>query len=63
MRVSFHSNQLGVRGTEISLYDYAFYNREILGNKSIIVSDRNADMSAYEKFNREFEVILYDRFE
>ena len=63
MKIAFHSNQLGVRGTEISLYDYAFYNREILGNKSIIVSDRNADMSAYEKFNREFEVILYDRFE
>ena len=63
MKVAFHSNQLGVRGTEISLYDYAFYNREILGNKSIIVSDRNADMYAYEKFNREFEVILYDRFE
>lgn len=63
MKIAFHSNQLGVRGTEISLYDYAYYNREILGNKSIIVSDRNADMSAYEKFNREFEVILYDRFE
>ncbi len=63
MKIAFHSNQLGVRGTEIALYDYAFYNREILGNKSIIVSDRNADMSAYEKFNREFEVILYDRFE
>jgi len=62
MKIAFHSNQLGVRGTEISLYDYAYYNREILGNKSIIVSDRNADMSAYEKFNREFEVILYDNF-
>jgi glycosyltransferase involved in cell wall biosynthesis len=63
MKIAFHSNQLGVRGTEIALYEYAFYNREILGNKSIIVSDRNQDMSAYEKFNREFEVILYDRFE
>jgi glycosyltransferase involved in cell wall biosynthesis len=63
MKIAFHSNQLGVRGTEIALYEYAFYNREILGNKSIIVSDRNQDISAYEKFNREFEVILYDRFE
>lgn len=63
MKIAFHSNQLGVRGTEISLYEYAFYNREILGNTSIIVSHRNSDMSAYEKFNKEFEVILYDRFE
>lgn len=62
MKIVFHSNQLGVRGTEIALFDYAFYNREILGNESIIVSDRNSDLSAYNKFKNEFEVFLYDDF-
>jgi hypothetical protein len=62
MKIIFHSNQLGVRGTEVALFDYAFYNREILGNDSIIVSDRAADLSAYEKFKSEFDVILYDNF-
>lgn len=62
MKIAFHSNQLGVRGTEVALFDYAFYNREILGNGSIIVSDRNSDLSAYNKFKNEFEVFLYDDF-
>ena len=62
MKIAFHSNQLGVRGTEIALYDYAFYNREILGNESIIISDRNNDLAAYDKFNNEFDVLLYDNF-
>lgn len=62
MKIAFHSNQLGVRGTEIALYDYAYYNREILGNESIIISDRNNDLAAYDKFLREFDVLLYDNF-
>ena len=28
--VAFHSNQLGIRGTEVALYDYALYNETIL---------------------------------
>ena len=48
MKIAFHSNQLGVRGTEIALYDYAFYNREILGNDSIIISDRNNDLAVQQ---------------
>lgn len=62
MKIAFHSNQLGVRGTEVALYDYAFYNREILGNESIIISDKNSDLSALEKFTNQFEVLLYDNF-
>ena len=42
MKIAFHSNQLGLRGTEIALFDYAYYNRELLGNESIIISDINA---------------------
>ena len=36
--VAFHSYQLGERGTEIHMYNLAKYNRDILGNESIIIS-------------------------
>lgn len=62
MNIAFHSNQLGVRGTEIALYDYAFYNKQLFDNNSIILSNRNSDMSALEKFKSQFEVFLYDDF-
>ena len=62
MKIAFHSNQLGLRGTEVSLYDYARYNAEILGNTSIIISDKNATMDSYDKFNNRFPVYLYDNF-
>jgi hypothetical protein len=63
MKIAFHSEQLGYRGTEVAMYDYAKYNEEILGNKSIIVA--NADptrLPAYEKFKTRFNVELYDDF-
>lgn len=60
--VAFHSNQLGIRGTEVALYDYAHYNETILGNKSIIVSDKNNDLQALNKFISRFKVFLYEDF-
>ncbi len=51
-----------MRGTEIALYDYAYYSREILGHESIIISDANTDLSALEKFKAQFEVYLYNDF-
>ena len=62
MKIAFHTNQICLRGTEIALYDYAYYNREILGNESIIISDKNANLDAYDKFKKEFDVLLYDKF-
>jgi hypothetical protein len=61
-RVAFHSNQLGIRGTEVALYDYAHYNETILGNKSYIISDASADLTALEKFQKRFPVFLYKTF-
>jgi len=58
--IAFHSNQLGLRGTEIALYDYANYNEEILGNKSIIMSSPHGDLSALSKFKERFNVELRD---
>ena len=61
-RVAFHSNQLGIRGVDVALYDYAHYNETILKNKSFIVSDKNSDLAALKKFKDRFEVFLYENF-
>lgn len=62
-QVAFHSNQLGIRGTEVALYDYAYYNEVLLGNKSYILSDGNSDLTTLNKFQKKFEVFLYNKFE
>jgi len=62
LKIAFHSNQLGIRGTEVALYDYALGNRDILGNESIIISDANADLTTLDKFKTQFPVYLYNNF-
>jgi hypothetical protein len=62
MKIAFHSNQLGIRGTEVALYDYALGNKNILGNESIIISDVNSDLTSLEKFQTQFPVYLYENF-
>lgn len=59
---AFHSNELNVRGTNVALYDYAKYNEQILGNRSYIISNKNADLAALKKFTDRFEVMLYNDF-
>lgn len=58
MKVLFHSYQLGSRGTEICLYKYAKYNREILGNESIIASTNTRPIPCANRF-KEFPTYLY----
>ena len=66
-KIAFHSNQLCLRGTEVALYDYAKYNEELLGNKSIIIS-KHPDVWKYshplaiEKFKKRFPVYFYNDF-
>ena len=36
MKVAFHSNTLGLRGSENALWDYANFNESVLGNRSVI---------------------------
>jgi hypothetical protein len=62
MKIAFHSNQLGIRGTEVALYDYALGNRDILGNESIVISDARADLTSLDKFKTQFPVYLYNDF-
>ena len=59
MKIAFHSFQLGDRGTEICLYKYAKYNREVLGNESVIISTDSRPTPTYDRFAAEFETILY----
>lgn len=65
MKIVFHSNQLSLRGTEIALYDYAFFNRALLGNESIVVYDENSknnDPGVVRKFSTQFPTIPYRDF-
>lgn len=63
MKIGFHSNQLGIRGTEVALYDYALANQEILGNESIVFAPKNSDLATYDKFSKKLPVYLYNNFE
>ena len=65
MKLVFHSNQLGIRGSEVALYDYAFFNRTFLRNESVIAYDakspeNRADVIA--KFAAQFPLIPYSEF-
>lgn len=60
--VGFHSNELNERGTNVAMFDYARYNEEILGNKSYILSNAKADLTALNKFKSRFDVFLYNNF-
>lgn len=62
MKIAFHSNQLGIRGTEVALYDYALGNRDILENESIIISNAKSDLTSLKKFKNKFPVFLYNDF-
>lgn len=59
-KIAFHTNQFSIRGTEVALYQYAKYNEDILGNKSVIFTLPGRDMSTYKKFKDRFEVIITD---
>ena len=57
--VAFHSYQLGERGSEVQMIKWARYNKEILGNESIIISTSSRPTPSLEMFEKEFKVILY----
>ena len=52
MNVAFWDNQLGERGTTTSLYDYAYHNQTILGNRSFIFYDKHNENNRQEVINR-----------
>lgn len=61
MKILFHENFLNKRGTSVALFDYAYYNEKILGNKSFIISNKNKpnDSEVVDKFKTHFDVFHY----
>jgi hypothetical protein len=63
MKIGWHSNQLGLRGTEVAIFDYAHFNETLLNNKSIIISDKNnPNLERLMDFKNRFDVELYSNF-
>lgn len=63
MKIAFYNPHITVRGVENTMFDFAYYNEKILGNKSIIIyGDNNAapnfphDLTAIERFKNNFEM-------
>ena len=63
--IGFHSNQLCERGTEVAMYDYAYCNQQLYGNKSIIFYCKHAwnnDHNVIKRFENQFKCYAYDKF-
>ena len=62
MKISFHTNDLSLRGTEIALYDYALHNQILLGNESTIFYRQNGSVNqtVFDKFAKHFKMIPHD---
>lgn len=59
--IAFYGRHLGLRGTEVSMYDYANYNEKLLNNKSIIIYPHDSphnDETVIEKFKNRFDKIF-----
>lgn len=57
MRIGFYSPHMTLRGTEVTMYDFADHNEKILGNKSFIFYNTNHklnDSSTIDKFKLRF---------
>jgi hypothetical protein len=58
VKVAFCSQQLGERGTEVALYDYAHFDETLLGNQSVILSSKHNSLTGFPKFVDRFPVFL-----
>jgi hypothetical protein len=58
--IAFYTPHLGLRGTEITMYDFADFNEKILGNRSIIIYNIGhpfTHQSVIKKFKDRFETV------
>lgn len=70
-KIAFNVNHFSIRGTEIAIFDYAYYNKKILGNESVIITPDNYkfhthpingltfDQNIFNKFFEEFQIFEY----
>ena len=59
VKIAFWENCLCERGTTIAVYDYAYYNKTLLGNESIIIYPGNSTSNkddVVSKFEKEFKL-------
>ena len=58
MNIGFFVNHFTERGTEVSIYDYAKYNEEILNNKSFIICFKQESQKySYNRLKERFKII------
>lgn len=57
--VAFDAGHLLERGTDVALFDYAWGNEELLGNRSLVLCPARAELSALDRFRQRFSVCLY----
>jgi len=64
MKIAFHTNQLSRGGTEVAVYDYAYYNQTLLNNESFIISKNRKENipEIIKKFQKKFPLLLYNDF-
>ena len=60
MRIAFHVNGFGLRGTEVATYDYAHFSQELLGHESVIVvpaASRSVHPDVFARFAQRFRIV------
>ena len=65
VKIAFYDNSLSERGTSVAVFDYAYHNKYILKNESIIIYDNTKNDNKEEvicKFQKEFDVFSVDDF-
>lgn len=64
VRIAFHTNEIGVRGSEWATYKYAHYNEKLLGNDSIYIAGPTTSQferpESYKAFAERFKVYRYN---
>jgi hypothetical protein len=62
MVVAFHTNTLGVRGSETAVWDYANFNETILGNRSVLCLREGLcekTNAVFAKWKERFPIVSY----
>jgi hypothetical protein len=66
-RIAFHTNEIGVRGSEWATYKYAHYNEKTLGNESIYIAGPTTSQferpESHKAFSERFKVYRYDNWD
>jgi hypothetical protein len=65
VKIAFWDNSLCERGTTVAVFDYAFFNKTLLGNESVIFYNKTREDNCEEvisKFKKEFNVYCVNDF-